>query len=301
MEASAVQEATEAAPAAEPSPAPETPVTAPAAKPGAVSELARAIREKRKLETELAELRKAPAAPAAQPTREQWLADLKKRYEEDPEAMLAEVAGEDFYKLAARVAKKAEPVEESVKSLAERQAALEAKEAAREAERVKAEEAAADARTDGHIKQVGTIIEETDELGEPKYPNLTTLDTEVVEDPATTAYNAVNYAWQHECCKCGPDGEPIVDANGKLTVLTKWSEEEVEKRFRGAFDSLEAHYARIRTPKPKNPSNPTTPEPSPTISQHTSSGFADPPLRVAPGTMTVKQALQAALREAGLT
>jgi hypothetical protein len=282
MEASAVQEATEAAPAAEPSAAPETPVPAPAAKPGAVSELARAIREKRKLETELAELRKAPAAPVAQPTREQWLADLKKRYEEDPEAMLAEVAGEDFYKLAARVAKKAEPVEESVKSLAERQAALEAKEAAREAERVKAEEAAADARTDGHIKQVGKIIEETDELGEPKYPNLSTLDTEVVEDPAMTAYNAVAYAWNAE-------GNP------------KWSEEEVEKRFRTAFDNLEAHYAKVRTPKPKNPSDPTTPEPSPTISQHTSSGLADPPARIAPGTMTVKQALAAALREAGLT
>ena len=52
---------------------------------------------------------------------------------------------------------------------------------------------------------------------------------------------------------------------------------------------------RYRTPKADEP------EPSPTISNNTSSGPVDRPVRRASGTLTVQEALRLALKEHGLS
>jgi hypothetical protein len=99
----------------------ETEGAAAAAKPQ-VSEVVRLAREKRVLERKLAEATAVkPKSDDAPLTKESILADLKKQYEEDPEALLEAVAGEDFVTLAKRIAKR----EETAKSPANKIEALE--------------------------------------------------------------------------------------------------------------------------------------------------------------------------------
>lgn len=262
-----------------------------------VSEVVRLAREKRALERKLAELTAAKPAPAAgeKPlTKEAVLAELKARYEEDPQAFLEEVAGEDFIKLAQRVADRekttAEPatkIEKLEKQLAELQKQLDAERSTKETEAAKA--------VDAHnVKMVQQAIEGSKgEDGELLYPVLNSLDPEVLEEPiAVTAYEAVARAFTKECREGGkPDGK----------VIKQWTEEQQKARFHAAFQALERHYGKLRTPKTPNTPTAEEPEPSPTISKTISSGHVDPPVRRASGTLTVQEALRQALKEHGLT
>lgn len=261
-----------------------------------VSEVVRLAREKRALERKLAELtaKPAPAAGEKPLTKEAVLAELKARYEEDPQAFLEEVAGEDFIKLAQRVADRekttAEPatkIEKLEKQLAELQKQLDAERSTKETEAAKA--------VDAHnVKMVQQAIEGAKgDDGELLYPVLNSLDPEVLEEPiAVTAYEAVARAFTKECREGGrPDGK----------VIKRWTEEQQKARFHAAFQALERHYGKLRTPKAPNTPTAEEPEPSPTISKTISSGHVDPPVRRASGTLTVQEALRQALKEHGLT
>jgi hypothetical protein len=257
------------------------------------SELARALRQVRQLTEENGKLKATTpaAAPAAAPTRESLLADLKKRYDEDPEAFLSEVTGEDFYALAGRVAKRGEPVEETVASLAKKLADIENKVGARDTKETAAEKAEAAKVTQKLVDDLKTVIEATDDAGDHVYPTLASQDPVVLknlpkedrdafENPAQTAYDAVTYAWLQE-------GSP------------QWSPEEVQKRFTGAFEKLEAYCSGFSTsrdgaPKPKEPEEPdTAPQPHTAALRRETSDSA-------PGTMSIQAALAKAMREEGI-
>jgi len=270
---------------------PATPAAAPAKVP---SELARSLREARQLREENARLKAAaPAsAPAAAPTRESLLADLKQRYNEDPEAFLAEVTGEDFYALAGRVAKRGEPVEETVASLTKKLADIENKVTARDSKETEASKAEAAKVTAKLIEDLGSVVAAQDDSGNPVYPtlaaqdpvilkNLPKEDRDAFENPAQTAYDAVTYAWIAE-------GSP------------EWSPEEVQRRFTGAFEKLEAYCSGFSSskdgaPKPQEPEDPDT---GPQTIHRVVTG--QPSEAQSPGTMSIQQALNKALREAGI-
>jgi hypothetical protein len=283
--------------------APETPVSnepAPAAKKPVVSEVVRMAREKRRLEARIAELEASGRNPAVAPSKAEYLAELKAKYERDPEAFLEEIAGEDYYALAKRVAAKAEPVEDTVQSL---KADLDKLKAAKEEEAKRAaeqEESKLDATTKERIASVAKEIEATEPDGSPMYPTLATLDPEALEEPvALTAYNAVTFAWAKECCKLDAQGNPVVE-KGRYVPLRQWSPEIVEARFKAAFQGLESHYAKLRTPRA--PGTTRTPEPdreSPTISNNNSSGHADRPASPPEVAPDWRMALRKALKEHG--
>jgi hypothetical protein len=262
---------------------------------GKVSEVVRMAREKRALERKIAELTARPAAKDDAPavTRESLIADLKKRYEEDPEALLEEVAGEDFVKLAARLAKREETTKApatKIEALEKELRDLKAKYEGDTSAKAAADAKAVDAHNVGMVKQA---IEAKGEDGEHLYPVLATLDPDVLDEPvAVTAYEAVARAFTKECREGGkPDGK----------VVKQWTEEQQKARFHAAFAALEAHYGKLRTPKTPSTPRAEEPEPSPTISKTNSSGHADPPARRASGTLTVQEALHLALKEHGLS
>jgi hypothetical protein len=266
----------------------EAPVT-PAATPAPVSDIARAQQAKR-LAAAKAKPTPAPAAPVL--TRAQVLAELKAEYESDPEALLKTVAGEDFRGMAARVAKKAEPPtpEQALASMAARLKAVEDEKAEREAAKAAASQAEASARTAAHVAEISKFIESTNDEGEHIYPTLATLDpSSVDEDPADTAYNAVAYAWQADCTQ--PDG---------TFVHKTWDEAKTKAMFEAAFEGLEAHYAKIRTPKPRSATAQTSPsdeDPSPTISATRS---RPAPTAAPPKSMTQEQAIRFYARQLGV-
>jgi hypothetical protein len=289
--ASAPAETTEAIEPAAGTEAPAEGAPESAAKPKGTSELVRLAREKRALERKLEELTRAPAKTEPTVTKESLVADLKKRYEEDPDAFLEEVTGEDFVKMASRLAKR----QETAKAPENKIEALEKEIAALKAERQgeKTEKSAADAKAlvAHQVKVVqGEVVEAKDEDGAPKYPTLMSLDPEALDEPvAVTIRDAVERAFLKECC----------GADGKL--IKRWPDDVQEARFHAAAKAVDAHYARLRTPKTPKPQNPQEPEPmSPTISNHTSSGTVDAPVRRAEGTLTVRDALRKALREQGI-
>lgn len=282
----------------------ETPAAAPAAELPATqtgnggatkvpSELARALREARQLREEVTKLKAstpAAAAPAA-PTRESVLAELRTRYNEDPEAFLAEVAGEDFYALAGRVAKRGEPVEETVASLAKKLADIEKSVGARDSKETAAEKAEAAKVTAKLVADLGPVIEAVGDDGEHVYPtlaaqdpvvlkNLPKEDRDAFENPAQTAYDAVTYAWLAE-------GSP------------QWSADEVQRRFTGAIEKLEAYCLGFSTskdgaPKTQEPEDPdTAPQPHNAALRRDTSDSA-------PGTMSIQAALAKAMREEGI-
>jgi len=261
-----------------------------------VSEVVRLAREKRALERKLAELtaKPAPAAGDKPITKEALLAELKARYEEDPQAFLEEVAGEDFVKLAQRVASREETAkapENKIAKLEKEIAALKAKYEGDTTAKAAAEAKAVDAH---NVKMVAAAIEGAKgEDGEPLYPVLASLDPEALDEPvAVTAYEAVARAFTKECREGGkPDGK----------VIKQWTEEQQKARFHAAFQALERHYGKLRTPKTPNTPTAEEPEPSPTISKTISSGHVDPPVRRASGALTVQEALRLALKEHGLS
>jgi hypothetical protein len=274
---------------------------APAAAKPVVSETVRLARELRRAQTRLAELEKrgapAPVQQHAQVTREQVIAELRKKYEEDPEALLQEVGGEDFYAAAKRVQTRNEAPETKIQQLERELAELKGKTSEIDKHRQDEERRKADQLTEQHLEVVNKAIEEQDAEGNFKYPTLATLDPDVLEEPvAKTAYNAVVRAWTKECTK-------VDAATGNRVIIKKWSDADQEARFQAAFKALDEHYSRIRTPRSRNqePQRTQDPEFSPTISTSTSSGLAERPVRAAKGTKTVDEALRDALKEAGLS
>jgi len=269
----------------------EAPVT-PAERPAGVSDIARAQQAKR-----LAAAKAKPAAPVAvappAPTRAQILAELKAAYEADPEALVREVAGEDFKGMAARVAKKeAPPTPEEVQAgLLARLKAMDEEKAAAEAEKAKATQAEASARTAAHIAEISKLMEATNAEGEHLYPTLATLDpTSVDEDPGVTAYNAVVWAWEQEGIQ--PDGS---------FVPVTWDEATTKSKFEAAFEGLEAHYAKIRTPKPRSAQAQTSPsdeDPSPTITS--TRAVSEPRHKEPPASMTIEQAIRFHAKQLGI-
>lgn len=282
-------------PAAQPGAAPAT------GKP-AVSETVRLARELRRAQARLQELEKrgapAPVQQHGAATRESVLAELKQKYEADPEAFLRDVAGEDFYSMAKRVETRNAAPETRIEAL-ERELA-ELKGTATNLVKDKETEAqkAADKVTQQHIEAVSKEIEAVDSDGNHKYPTLATLDPEALEEPvALTAYNAVARAWQLECTK-------LDEKTGKPVPFKKWTDEQVEKRFEAAFKALEAHYSKLRTPRGSTPGTQRTQDAesfAPTITTSTSSGPVERPQKAAPGTMPWDQALRLALKEQGLS
>jgi hypothetical protein len=266
--------ATPAAPVAAPAEASATPAARP------VSDIARAQQARR-----AAQVKVAPAAPAAKPaetplTREAILAEL----ESDPEAFVA---------LAERVNKRLNPPtpEETLAAVQARVKALDDERTARETAAAEAANAEAKARTDAHVAEIGKLLEATDDKGEPLYPTLATLDpTSVDEDPADTAYNAVVWAWQQESTR--PDG---------TFVPVKWDEQTTKAKFTAAFEGLEAHYAKIRTPRSRSAPAQTPQsdeDPSPTISS--TRAVAAPTLKAPKGPMTVEQAIRFHAKQLGI-
>lgn len=266
-----------------------------------VSETVRLARELRRAQAQLDQL-KARGAPApvqqhAAVSREAILAELKQQYEQDPEALLQSIAGEDFYAAAKRVQARNEAPETRIQAL-ERELA-ELKGTATDLVKGKELEAkqAADKVTQQHLEAVGKEIEAVDADGNPKYPTLATLDPEALEEPvALTAYNAVARAWQKECTK-------VDEKTGQRVSFKKWTDEQVEARFAAAFKALDGHYAKLRTPRSRtqDTQRPQDTEFAPTISTSTSSGLAERPEKRAPGTMPWDQALRQALKEQGIS
>ena len=272
-----------------PTPVAAEPVAAPTTPVPAVSDIARAQQAKRQARAAEKPVTQAPAPL----TRAQVLAELRTQYEEDPESLLASVAGEDFYKLAERVAKKASPPsQEQVQAdLLARLKALDEEKAVSEAAKAKATQAEANARTAAHIAEISKLLEATNDEGAHLYPTLATLDpTSVEEDPGVTAYNAVVWAWEQESTQ--PDGS---------FVPVQWDEKTTKAKFTAAFEGLESHYAKIRTPKARSApaQNPTSDEePSPTI--HSNRFPSERTPREPPKHMTQEQAIRFYAREYGI-
>jgi hypothetical protein len=221
-------------------------------------------------------------------TRESIIAELKAKYEEDPESLLEDIAGEDFVKLAGRLAKREETAKAPGTKIEALEKELRELKAKYEGDTKSKADADVQAKVQQHIVEVTKEIEAKGEDGEPLYPTLATLDPDALEEPpAVTAYKAVEIAFGKECMK---DGK----------IVKRWTPAEQEARFRGAFKALEAHYAKLRTPKTPNTPRAEEPEPSPTISKSTSSGTADTPVRRRSGTLSVQEALREALKEHGL-
>jgi hypothetical protein len=278
--------ATAEAPAVEPATAVTEGEAAPAPAKAGGSELVRMAREKRALERRIAELTK-PAAKTDAVTRESLLAELKAKWEDDPDSVMGEIGGEDFVKLAQRLAKRSEAaqtpekqIEKLTKQLADLQAERDGEKQAKATDTVKAV-------TAQHVATVAKAIEDAkDANGDARYPTLASLDPEALDEPvAVTAYQAVMRAYQKEHGD-KPGG---------------WTEDEQVARFHAAFAGLESHYAKLRSPRPQKPSNPEPEEVSRTISNTHSSGVADPPARRATGTLSVAEAIRQTLKEFGVS
>ena len=257
------------------SPATETPAAAPATP--AVADIARANREKRAAAKPVEAA--APTAPVL--TREQVLAEL----EADPAQFLA---------LAEKVNKRLNPPTEAerIEQMAaelERLKGLAAETAAEKQARVDAE---AQARVSAHVQEISKLLEDTDANGEYRYPTLATLDPDSVEeDPAATAYNAVVWAWEREPLQA--DGTRVA-----------WDEKTVKEKFHAAFEGLEAHYAKVRTPKIRSQKALESPQalesPSSTSSSQTRVA-SEPSYRQPPrGNMTVEEAIRYHARQLGI-